>query len=227
MWSASKDQPAPQPEGPPDEQIVERVLAGDAAAFELLMRRHNAGLYRAVRSIIREETEVEDVMQAVYLRAYAKLGSFRKEARFRTWLTQIALHEALGRLRSERRHPSVSLTLLEEPAMESTAPIATPELQASRRELAALLERAVDGLPELYRVVFVLREVDGMDTAETARALDVSEDVVKTRLSRARAALRQSLESMVGAAAGEAFPFHASRCDRVVSFVMARLSRSR
>ena len=204
-----------------DEQIVERVLAGDVPLFEILMRRNNTRVYRAIRSLLRDETEAEDAMQATYVLAFAKLGSFRGAARFSTWLTQVAVNEALGRLRHTRRHPSISLTVVEEPPMSSVreAP-PTPEEQAGRHELARILERAVDSLPELYRIVFILREIEGMDTADTAIALDVSEDVVKTRLSRGRAALRDNLEKLVGSATADAFGFHASRCDRVVANVM-------
>jgi RNA polymerase sigma-70 factor, ECF subfamily len=214
----------PHTESLTDEQIVERVLSGDVALFEILMRRNNTRVYRSVRSVLRDEAEVEDAMQAAYVLAYSKLGSFRGEARFSTWVTRIALNEALGRVRRDRGHPSVSLTLVEEPAMSSTVALPpTPEAQASRRELAGLLERAVDSLPDLYRVVFVLREIEGMDTAETAAALKVSEEVVKTRLSRARATLRESIERLVGSAAEEAFGFHATRCDRVVTEVMRQI----
>jgi RNA polymerase sigma-70 factor (ECF subfamily) len=215
----------PRAEGLSDEQIVERVVRGDVALFEILMRRNNTRVYRAVRSLLRNEADSEEAMQATYVLAYSKLHTFRGAARFSTWLTQIALNEALGRLRRERRHPSVSLTVVEEHAMSSiAAPPETPEAQASRRELAGMIERAVDALPELYRVVFVLREIEGIDTAETAAVLDVSEEVVKTRLSRARATLRESIERLVGSAATEAFGFHAARCDRVVANVMRRIA---
>ncbi len=208
-----------------DEQIVARVLAGNVALFEILMRRSNTRIYRALRSLLRDEGEIEDAMQAVYVQAYTKLASFRSEARFSTWLTQIAINEGLGRLRRDRRHRSVSLALVEEPAMPSLEPPnETPEYTASRHELVGLLERAVDSLPESYRVVFMLREIDGLDTAETALALNVSEDVVKTRLFRARAALRGSLEKLVGSAGAEAFGFHATRCDRVVARVMREIA---
>jgi RNA polymerase sigma-70 factor, ECF subfamily len=200
-----------------DEQIVERVLAGDVALFEILMRRNNTRVYRAIRSTFRDETEVEDAMQATYVLAYSSLGSFRGGARFSTWLTRIAVNEALGRLRRDRLRPGIAL------AVDPTPP-QTPESHASRREAAAILERVVDSLPEMYRVVFILREVEGMDTAETASALDVSEEVVKTRLHRARSALRDRLERLVGAGAAEAFGFHASRCDRVVANVMRQIT---
>jgi RNA polymerase sigma-70 factor, ECF subfamily len=208
-----------------DEQIVERVVSGDVALFEILMRRNNTRVYRAIRSLLRDEAEVEDAMQAAYVLAYSGLRSFRGGARFSTWLARIAVNEALGRLRRQRLHPTVGLAVLEEPAMSSdVTPSRTPEAYASTRELGGLLERAVDSLPEMYRLVFILREIEGMDTAETASALDVSEEVVKTRLHRARAALRETLEQLVGTAAREAFGFHDSRCDRVVANVMGQIT---
>lgn len=215
-----------QSESLSDEQIIARVLCGEVALFEMLIRRNNTRVYRALRSLLRQESEVEDAMQATYVASYAKLVSFRGGARFSTWLTQIALNEALGRLRRDRRHPTVSL--VEEPPMSSIAPsVETPETSASRRELASLLERAVDALPDAYRVVFVLREIEGMDTAEAATVLGVSEDVVKTRLSRARAHLRDILEKLVGTAATDAFGFHAARCDRIAALVMPQLGMMR
>lgn len=205
-----------------DEEIVSRIREGEVLLFEVLMRRHNARVYRVVRSVLRNESEVEDVMQGAYLHAYSNLASFRGASRFSTWLSHIAFNEALGRLRSERRHPAVSLSLVEESAMPSSSP--SPESLTSRTEVGHLLEQAVDALPELYRSVFMLREIEGLDTAETAEILAVSEDVVKTRLLRARAALRKILEEIVGGAASDAFGFHATRCDRVVGGVMAKLA---
>lgn len=216
--------PAP-PETLTNEQLVERVLSGDMAPFGWLIRRNNPRVYRAIRSLLRTESEIEDVMQTVYVLAYSKLGSFRGDASFSTWLTRIALNEALGRLRRDRRHSVVSLTLVADTDVvrdDSSAP--TPEASCSQRELAALLETAVDDLPELYRVVFVLREVDGMGTAETAAVLDVSEDVVKTRLSRARALLRDKLDVLIGGTVSDAFGFHATRCQRVVQGTLRQLS---
>jgi RNA polymerase sigma-70 factor (ECF subfamily) len=213
------------PQSLTDEEIVARVLDGDVALFEILMRRNNPKVYRAVRAVLRDEEESEDAMQAAYVTAYIKLRTFRGGARFSTWLTQIALNEALGRLRRDRRHPSVSLTVVEEPAMSPiAAPPPTPEADASSRELGGVLERAVDSLPELYRIVFVLREIEGMDTAETAAVLNVSDEVVKTRLSRAKATLRSRIDNQLGTAAREAFGFHATRCDRVVANVMQQIA---
>src|SRR5262245_56023287 len=135
---------SPQFEGPSDEQLVEGILKGESSLFELLMRRNNTRVYRAVRSLLRDEAEAEDAMQAAYVQAYAKLGTFRGTSRFSTWLTEIALNEARGRLRQQRRHPALSLTLFEEVPMPPTAASPpTPEAQASTRELTCLLERAV------------------------------------------------------------------------------------
>ena len=211
--------------GPADEEIARRVQAGESALFEVLMRRHNPRVYRAIRSLIKDEAEVEDAMQAAYLHAFAHLKDFRGSARFSTWLTQISINEALMRLRRDLRHPAVSLTLIEDSPMSPITPLPTPEAATSGREVAHLLERAVDALPDLYRTVFMLREIEGLDTTETAAALGVSEDVVKTRLSRARAALRETLEELAGGHAKDAFGFHATRCDRVVHNVM-RVLRS-
>jgi RNA polymerase sigma-70 factor (ECF subfamily) len=207
-----------------DEQLVQRIRSGDAALFEVLMRRNNTRLYRTLRSLLRNEAEIEDAMQAVYVLAYSKLGTFRGDAQLSTWLTQIAVNEALGRLRHDRRHPALSLAAVPEPELPTNPPaMETPEAQVSQRELAAILEAAVDALPDLYRVTFMLREIEGMDTAQTAQALGVNEDVVKKRLSRARALLRSQVEAMFGSALPEAFGFHARRCDRIVEAVMARI----
>jgi RNA polymerase sigma-70 factor (ECF subfamily) len=207
---------------PSDAEVVRRVLAGERALFEILMRRHNQRLYRTIRAILRDEAEVEDAMQQAYVSAYAHLAQFAGDASFSTWLTRIAVNEALGRLR--RRAPLASLDETPETQVMSFDPSRDdPELRVARREASELLEAAVDELPAGYRTVFMLREVEGLSTAETAAALGVSEDVVKVRLHRARGALREALFERVGGAAREAFPFYAPRCDRVVAGVMARI----
>lgn len=209
-----------------DEQLVERVCSGDVALFEVLMRRNNTRLYRTLRSLLKNEAEIEDAMQAVYVLAYSKLNSFRGDAQLDTWLTQIALNEALGRLRRDRRHPVLNLSSIPEPELSpGDSAEQTPEAQVNRRELAAILEAAVDELPDLYRITFMLREVDGMDTTQTAQVLGVSEDVVKKRLSRARGLLRTQVEEMFGSAVRDVFGFHAARCDQLVEAVMARIAR--
>lgn len=207
-----------------DEDIAGRVVDGQTALFEILMRRHNERIYRAARAILRDEAEAEDVMQQAYVNAYAHLRQFDGRARFATWLTRIAVHEALARARKRSRYEPYDE---ETPATAESGMTTTtqpdPERQAFSRELGALLEAAVDTLPDGHREVFVLREIEGLNTSETADCLDVSEDVVKTRLSRARAALRRELFERAGLAAASAFTFQRPRCDRVVAAVMARI----
>lgn len=208
-----------------DEEVVERVRGGDTAFFEVLMRRNNQRLFRAVRAVLRDESEAEDVMQQAYLSAFAHLDQFAGAARFSTWLLRIGVNEALGRLRQRHRHlEAIEREDEDDPEpLPAEAEMPTPEERAADRELAELLEGIVDGLPRTYREVFVLRLVEGMDTAETAAVLDLGEDVVKQRLHRARLMVQASLEARVGAAASTAFEFKAPRCDRVVAAVMARL----
>jgi len=206
-----------------DEQIVAQVLAGRTALFEVLMRRHNERVYRAARAIVRDDREAEDVMQQAYVNAYAHLRQFDGRAAFATWLTRIAVHEALARVRRRSRFESLDERVPREVTPMSPAPVPDPERQAIAREMAGVVEAAIDRLPDRAREVFVLREVQGLDTAETAASLGISEDAVKTRLSRAKAALRRDLLERVGVAAPEAFHFHQSRCDRVVAAVFDRI----
>ncbi len=214
---------APLPDATlPDEAIVRRVVAGETALFELLMRRNNPRVYRAIRSILRDEDEVEDAMQDAYVSAFRHLGSFEHGARFSTWLVRIALNEALGHLRRRRRLVPLDAATAEEPPMPPP-PEPTPEDEGARHELARLLEREIDALPELYRTAVVLRDVQGMSTAEAAEALGADEDAVKTRLHRARVMLRERLAARAVEGLSAAFPFHAPRCDRVVAGVMARI----
>jgi RNA polymerase sigma-70 factor (ECF subfamily) len=206
-----------------DEEVVRQVLSGYPAMYELLMRRHNERLYRAARAITRDDREAEDVMQQAYVNAFANLHQFDGRARFATWLTRIAVNESLARVRRRGRYePFDDDVANEETSMLSPAP-QNPERAAFTGELRELLEWAIDRLPDGGREVFVLREVEGLSTAETAAALGVSEDVVKTRLSRARASLRHALYERTGATASDAFRFDRPRCDRIVARVLARI----
>jgi RNA polymerase sigma-70 factor, ECF subfamily len=205
-----------------DVDVVRRVIAGDRPSFEILMRRHNTRVWRAIRSVLRDDAEAEDAMQQAWLSAYQHLPQFQGGSAFSTWLTRIALNEALARLR--RRNPLALAAELEEDAMELTTPPSfDPERRAAGRQLAGLLEEAIDALPVNHRTVVMLREVEGLSTADTAEAMGISEDVVKVRLHRAKAALRNALYERTGEAAGEAFTFLAPRCDRMVAAVFARL----
>jgi RNA polymerase sigma-70 factor (ECF subfamily) len=221
---------AHRPEGTPvvaeldDAAVIAQVLDGRTAMFELLMRRYNERVYRAARAIVQDEREAEDVMQQAYVNAYAHLGQFRGTARFSTWLLRITVHEALARRRRQGRYEAFDdERQMVEPLM-SRQPSENPEQQTLTAEVRRLLEGAIDSLPDGLRETFVLRDVEGLSTAETAGSLDVSEDVVKTRLSRARSRLRRELLERTGASAPDAFRFERPRCDRVVSSVLARLA---
>jgi RNA polymerase sigma-70 factor (ECF subfamily) len=207
-----------------DEEIVERVRAGDTALYEIIMRRYNQRLYRVARAILRDDAEAEDVMQDAYVRAYQYLYQFEGRAQFSTWLTRIAVHEALERARLRSRSQPMDETEDHgEIFMNRANTSDDPEQSASRAELGQLLEEAVLGLPEQYRTVVMLRDVEELSTCETAAALELSEENVKVRLHRGRAMVRGWLFRRVGTRGRNAFPFMADRCDRVVNVVFARL----
>ena len=207
-----------------DDVLIRQVLGGNTALFELLMRRYNERVYRAARSIVRDEHEAEDVMQQVYINAFTHLRQFTGAARFSTWLTRIAINEALARVRRQGRYEAFDEEGSNVEPLMTHDPADDPERQAFAHELRGLLETAIDSLPNGMREVFVLREVEGLSTLEVAECLGVSEDVVKTRLSRGRALLRRLLIERTGAAAPEAFRFYRPRCDRVVANVLATIT---
>lgn len=208
----------------PDVDVIEQVLSGQTALFELLMRRYNERVYRAARSIVRNDEEAEDVMQQAYVNAFTHLRQFNGSARFSTWLTRIAINEALARVRRQGRYQTFDDELSNVEPLMPRNPSDNPERQAFASELRGLLEWAIDSIPNGMREVFVLREVEGLSTSEVAECLGVSEDVVKTRLSRGRATLRRLLMERTGATAPEAFRFYRPRCDRVVASVLERIS---
>ena len=208
-----------------DEDLVRRVLQGEVACFELLVRRHNQRLFRLIRSVVTSDDEAEDVMQEAYVSAFSHLRDFAGRARFSTWLGRIALHEAFARKRRTKRMAPLDDDHGEDSSMSSA--VRGPEQRASDRELAAILESAVDSLPEQFRTVFVLRSVEQLSVAETSELLDVPEETVKTRLHRARNQLRTVLTDRIGAQVPQLFDFHLSRCDRVVARVFARLGIAR
>ncbi len=208
-----------------DEEVVRRVLGGETDLFEIIMRRYNQRLYRATRSILGSDAEAEQVMQDAYVSAYTHLAQFAGRARFSTWLTKIAVYAALAHLR--QRGKLVDLESIPESERERSTMFASregdPERQLLDRELKGVLEDAVESLPEYYRSVLVMRDVEGMDTLETAECLGLTEETVKTRLHRARAMVRRTLAANSASALPGSFQFHLSRCDRVVAGVFARI----
>lgn len=178
-----------------------------------------------VISILRDAAETEDVMQDAYVRAYEHLSQFEGRAAFSTWLTRIAVHEALARMRKRERIQPFDEDFSEgETSVNPASPALDPEQTISKAELSRMLEEAVLGLPEQYRSVLMMRDVEEMSTSETAAALSLSEENVKVRLHRGRAMVRRDLFARVGGTAKNAFPFLGTRCDRVVKRVFERLS---
>lgn len=207
-----------------DQEVIERVKAGDTALYEIIMRRYNQRLYRVTRAILRDDGETEDVIQDAYVRAYQHLDQFAGDALFSTWLTRIAVHEALRRLRFRNRSQQLEDTEHDEEGLMSVVETSLdPEQRASLAELGHFLEEAVLDLPDQYRTVVMLRDIEELSTLETAAALDLTEQNVKVRLHRGRAMMRDRLFARVGGSGKHAFPFMGTRCDRIVSSVFAKL----
>lgn len=213
-----------------DEYVVERVLQGEALLFEVLMRRHNQRIYRAIRSILRDDTECEDVMQETYVRAFEHLAQFEGRAKFSTWLTRIAVNESIKRSIARGKLDPLEQDDLngEQEAMLAAVSISnqntpSPEVNAARGQLAALLEDSILALPPAYRAVIMLRDIEEMTTSETAEVLAITDTNVKVRLHRAHELLRSELMTRAGASGPQAFTFPATRCNRVVDAVFQRL----
>ena len=204
-----------------DQAVVARIRNGEHWCFEILMRRHNRRVFRATRAILKRDDEAEDVMQEAYVRAYEHLGEFRGEASFATWITRIAIHEAFARKRRERRFDTLDSAPQQPTLMPLQSP-RNPEQVVNDQQLRAVLERAIDSLPDDFRAVFVLRAVEQMSGAETAQCLDIPEETVKTRLHRARLRLQEVIVQSLDAHSTRAFEFHLTRCDRVVKGVLDR-----
>ena len=212
------------PSVPPlsDAELVTRLRTGDMSLFEELMRRFNQRLYRVARAITRNNLDAEDVLQQAYINAYLHLDQFEGRSQLSTWLTRIVIAEALGR-RRRSGVPFESIETHERVMAQIDTATPDPERLAYAQELRALLEAAIDTLPDSYRIVFVCRDLEGMSTTETAAALDLGEEAVKTRLHRARAMLRRDLLARAEATTADAFAFGAQRCDALVAHVLQRL----
>ncbi len=206
-----------------DEKIVRRVLGGDLASFELIMRRYNQRLFRIVRSILRDDDESEDVLQETYVRAFEHLSQFEGRSLFSTWLTRIAVYEASSRRRRLRRVRPMDLERTERLRPATDRPLDGGH-DASMRELHDVLIQAIDALPEELRTVFVLRAVEGLDTLEAAECLDLTTSNVKVRLHRARTLLKTWIDQQLGEDVRRLYQFDGERCDRIVRGVLARLA---
>lgn len=213
----------PGPAGLPDQEVVERVRSGEKGLYEILMRRYNQTLYRAVRSYLRDRDDVQDAMQEAYVKAYMKLDQFKGDSAFSTWLVRIGINEALQVLRKQRTmhiytdpgQRAEGLTQLPDTGQMN------PEQRTIRDEHRRLLEQAVDRLPDDYRAVYMLREVEEMSVAEVSQVLGITESNVKVRLHRAKIMVKDALLS--AHQAGAAFEFGNAHCDALVAAVMARI----
>lgn len=203
--------------------LVRRALAREADAFRLIIKTHNQRLYRIARGVVRNDAEAEDIVQEAYVRAFASLAAFRGDASLSTWLSRIVINEALGRLRKRKR----TVAMPENPdAQIIPFPLNAsddPERTMAQRQILALVERATDSLPDVYRSVFVARVIEGFSMDETADLLGVKPETVKTRLHRARALVRKALDDEIGPVLLDAFPFAGRRCERLTEAVMKRL----
>jgi RNA polymerase sigma-70 factor, ECF subfamily len=211
-----------------ERELVELAQAGVGSAFRAIIQRNNRRLFRVARSILKDDSEAEDVVQEVYVRAFEHISEFRGESTLATWLTRIAINEAQGRLRRQR--PTVDLGVIDaerggvaDIIPFPTSPNSDPERTAAQREVRRLIERAVDELPDLFRVVFVMRVVEEMSIDETASFLGLREETVKTRLHRARNLLRQALDAQLAPALKDTFPFDGARCAHIADVVLERL----
>ncbi len=212
-----------------DVALVGQVQHGDREAFRHVMRRSNQRLFRVARGVVRDDAEAEDVVQEAYVHAYEKIASFRGDASLLTWLTRIVLNEAYGRLR--KRRPTVDIDQIEVSQADDGRVVAFPSkfgnedpaASAARDQIRRLVEQAIDGLPEIFRIVFVMREIEECTVEETAASLDLRPETVKTRLYRARRLLRAALHDTLATTLTDAFPFMGIRCDRVTDTVMKRL----
>jgi RNA polymerase sigma factor (sigma-70 family) len=210
-----------------DRSMANSIAAGDICAFECLMRRYNRRLYRLARATLRDRTEAEDALQDAYLSAFRSMASFRGDASLGTWLSRLVLNECFARMRRNVRRENVIPMVSASRHVESTQMIVdqsdSPDSALGRAQIRDLLERKVDELPENYRIVFVLRSVEELSVDETAEALGIPEETVRSRHFRAKNLLRESLARELDLAERDLFEFGGDHCDRVVAAVLRRI----
>lgn len=207
--------------------LLGRLRRGDEDAFVTLMRACNQRLFRLAMSVIRDEAEAEDIVQEAYVRAFMSMSSFRGQSSLATWLCRIVLNEALQRLRRRSRRSHLTVSSTDRPgdagAIEVPSEAFDPERLIASRELSELLRKAVEGLAPEFRIVFVMRAVEGLNVAETAAALSIPSATVKSRYHRARVAVRAALDDRLDGLLRTLYPFGGHRCERIVIQVLMRL----
>lgn len=205
-----------------DEKIIEKIQQGSTPLFEVIVRRYNQRLFRIQRSYISDESAIKDTLQLTYIKTFENLESFRGEALFSTWITRIAIHEALKYLKREKSYSKLHVVGEGRPGWDHQMDNEdSPENRAIRKDLKHLLEKTVNRLAPRYRAVYIMREIEEMNTSETADCLNISRANVKIRLHRAKQMIREDLERSV--ADTEIFNFRGSRCDLMVYRVMCAI----
>ena len=209
--------------------LARRIAHRDSIAAGFVIKRNNQRLYRAAWSVLKDRWEAEEAVQDGYLKAFAAIGSFAGKSSLSTWLTRIVLNEALGRRRSAQRRSrqlrEQSVAIIEEyreKLMAGSNRALSPEADVARNQIAKLLEAAVAGLPEEFRLVLMLRDVDGLSVEETAEVLQILPQTVKTRLLRARRRLQATLEPSLQDALKGAFPFAGTDCEALTERVLEK-----
>jgi RNA polymerase sigma-70 factor (ECF subfamily) len=214
-----------------DASLVSRVLTGDPMAFALVMRRFNRRLYRLARAVMGDDAEAQDALQEAYFNAYRCLSQFRGDASLATWLSRLLVNECLGRMRRSARRQNVIPIVPAASAAELEAvpsdEVGSPDAAADRAQMRAILERRIDGLPETFRAVFVLRSVEELSVEETAECLGIPAETVRSRHFRAKGLLREALAQEIDIAERSVWEFAGERCDRIVAGVLSRLAASR
>ena len=229
-WRPMETMKSTAANGIDDEEVVTRVLNGEKSAYEQIMRKYNQRLFRIVRTYIADEDEIEDIIQEAYIKAYEQMPNFERRSTFSTWLIRIVINEALARLKKRKRFASYTKTSPDDFGMhrESVLEVTngdTPMGNLMNAELKDILEKAVDRLPEKYRTVFLMREIEGMSVADTGKVLDISQVNVKVRLNRAKEMMRETISHFYHDV--EIYQFDLVRCDRIVHNVLERLDVAR
>lgn len=212
-----------------DEDIVKKVLEGDINFYEVIMRRYNQRLFRIGHAYLKDEDEIEDAIQSAYLKAYEQLNNFQGRSSFSTWLIRIYINEILQGLKKKKRfqnyfdYDSLNNNTFDPPEA-ATDTMNNPYNSTLNNELKDILEKAVDELPEKYRVVFIMREIEDMSISETSKCLNITEANVKVRLNRAKNILRENLSQYYHYK--DVYNFNLVICDRIVANVFKKIRKA-
>ena len=208
----------------PDNEIIARVLQGQKELYAVIVRRYNQRLYKVGMAILNNDTEVEDVMQVTYINAYENISKFAFKSTFSTWIIRILINECLTRIKKSGKSNALNVPFIENEAYyQRIKETLTPAAELINSELKMILTEAIRQLPEIYRVVFIMREIENMNVAETKQCLDISEATVKVRLNRAKAILKNALS--VFYKKEDILHFHLNRCNRMAETVMMHVNK--